>query len=160
MRVRIRQLDERVATNGLHFGIGPAARRLEPGEVVDIPEGDFFDTLWNTGKIELTRDPVTRPLEYENQRQARLCSPSYRPRGDSDEIERDKALARVSQLLEESTEVASTPVTAVESPATQPQTEYVNPVPPELPPEAPEVPVKNRRAARRARAISEQETIT
>ena len=59
MRLRIRQLDEKVATQGLHFGLGPNARKLEPGEVVDIPEGELFEDMWETGKLELTRDPVT-----------------------------------------------------------------------------------------------------
>ena len=142
MRVRIRQLEERVATQGLHFGLGPLARKLEPGEVVEIPEGDLFDQLWDTGKLELTRDPVTRPLEYENEREAKLCSPTFTPRGPDEEIMQQKALDKVAGDLEQ-LEVASETETVDDSPATEPQ--HANPVPPELPPETP----GNRRAARR-----------
>lgn len=146
-KVRIRQLDERVATAGLHFGLGPKARKLEPGEVVDIPEGEMFDEMWNTGKLELTRDPVTRPLEYENERLARLCSPTFTPRGPDEEIEQQRALDRVAEALSE-TEVVSETETVDDSPATESQ--HAEPVPPELPP------VSNRRAARRRAANREQ----
>ena len=142
MRVRIRQLEERIATTGLHFGMGPKARKLEPGEVVDIPEGDLFDQLWETGKLELVRDPVTRPLVYESEREAKLCSPTFKPRGP-DEIEaQEKAQAAVAARLNE---VASEAETADDSPATE--TQHAQPIPPELPP-----PVANKRAARRRAA--------
>ena len=154
MRLRIRQLDEKVATQGLHFGLGPNARKLEPGEVVDIPEGELFEDMWETGKLELTRDPVTRPLMFENEREARLCSPTFKPRGPAEEREQQRALDRVSERLAES-EAASEPEKVTESPApSKPRTESV---PPELPPEVP--PAANRRAARR-RALREQETTT
>lgn len=145
MRVRIRQLEERVATAGLHFGLGPKARKLEPGEVVDIPEGELFDQLWETGKLELTRDPVTRPLEYDNEREAKLCSPTFTPRGPDEEIAAEKARANVEARLHE---VVSDAETVDDSPATE--TQHAEPVPPELPP------VANKRAARRRAANREQ----
>ena len=139
--VRIRQLEERVATQGLHFGHGnPKRRKLEPGEVIDIPEGPLFEQLWRTGKIELTRDPVTRPLDYLNEREARLCAPSFTPRGPDEEIERDAALDRLSEQLAQ-LEVAPDADKADESPVT----ETLQPIP------APDRPApSNRRAARRA----------
>ena len=149
--VRIRQLDERVATTGLHFGLGPKARKLEPGEVVDIPEGDLFDAMWDTGKLELTRDPVTRPLEYDNEREARLCSPTFKPRGPDEVDAQERALKTVSERLAQ-LEVASEAPTANDSPATEVQ--HKTSVPPELPP------VSNRRAARRRAARSESEVST
>jgi len=154
MRVRIRQLDERVATQGLHFGRGPSARKLEPGEVVEIPEGQLFEALWSTGKLELTRDPVTRPLEFANEREARLCSPTFIPRGVDEEIEQQNALDKVSARLSE-TEVASEAETAIDSPATE-----VPHVAEREPPEVPEAPTHNRRAARRAAANRVEENTT
>lgn len=153
MRVRIRQLEERVATQGLHLGLGPCARKIEPGEVVEIPEGDLFETLWETGKLELTRDPVTRPLEYENEREAKLCSPSFTPRGPDEEITQQRALDRVSERLN-NLEVASETAPVDDSPATESQ--HTEPVPPELPPEQP----GNRRAARRRAASRGTEVST
>jgi hypothetical protein len=154
MRVRIRQLDERVATQGLHFGRGPSARKIEPGEVVDIPEGELFEILWATGKLELTRDPVTRPIEFANEREARLCSPTFTPRGPDEEVEQQRALDTVSARIAE-TEVASEAETANDSPATE--TPHVAE---REPPEVPEATAHNRRAARRAAANRVQENTT
>lgn len=100
-RVRIKQLEERIATSGVHFGLGPAARKLEPGEVVEMPEGELFETLWATEKLDLTRDPVTRPIAYANEREAALCSPRFRPRGPDEQVEVDRARDKVSQRLAE-----------------------------------------------------------
>ncbi len=100
-RIRIKQLDERVATSGLHFGRGPQARKLEPGEVVDIPEGEFFDMLWATGKLDLTMDPVTRPLEYADYSEAMLCSPSFKAHGEDDLERSNKARAVVAARIVE-----------------------------------------------------------
>ena len=133
-RVKIRQLEERIATKGLHFGRDPCMRKLQPGEVVDIPEGDFLEMLWSTGKLELTRDPVTRPLRYESEREARLCSPTFKPRDPSEEAERDRALLEVDARL------AGVPRDEDESPATG----LLSPA------EDKPVPSHNRRAARRA----------
>lgn len=156
MRLRVRQLDERVATQGVHFGLGASVRKLEPGEVVEIPEGALFEMLWATGKLELTRDPVTRPLEFTNEREAKLCSPTFTPRGPDEEVEQQRALDKVSaRMAETETEVASEAETANDSPATE-----MPHVAEREPPEVPEPPAHNRRAARRAAANRVEENST
>jgi len=109
MKIRVKQLGERTATAGLHMGGGLKRRKLEPGEVIDIPD-DFknpedarplVDILLDTGMVEITRDQATRPLEYSNSRDAKLCSPTFRPRGPDEERERDAALARSQKALAE-----------------------------------------------------------
>lgn len=92
--IKIKQMDDRIATQGVHFGGDRRRRKLEPGEVVTVDEGEFFNSLWNTGKIELTMEPATRPLDYQNEDEARYCSPSFKPRDPSDE--RDSELARTA----------------------------------------------------------------
>lgn len=148
-RVKIKQMDERVATNGLHMGGDSARRKLEPGEVIDIPE-DFLlddgqpllDLLWKTGKLEMTLDPVTRPIDFESYREAALCSPTFKPRDPSEEVEMTNARAAVAARLES---VSEAPITT-DSPAddvldTEPEAPAVVPNPPTA---------KNRRAERRA----------
>ena len=117
-RVRIKQLDERVATTGLHLGGGPERRKLEPGEVVDIdesiliPDGrSLLDVLWATGKLELTLDEVTRPLDYESYHEARACGPNYKPRDQSQERAMEIFRRNVAERLRES----------VSSPADEPE---------------------------------------
>jgi hypothetical protein len=106
-RIRIKQLNERVATMGLHMGGGPTRRKLQPGEVVEIPEdlevdgSPLFDQLWETGTIDLTRDRPTRPLDYDSPAEAKLCSPSFKPQDPSEERESAKARERVAARLEE-----------------------------------------------------------
>ncbi len=111
-RVKIKQLEERVATAGMHLGGGAERRKLEPGEVIDIPEDmmlpdgtTLFDTIWETGKLELTMDPATRPIDYENYREGVLCSPRFKPRDASEELEmkkvRDKVMSRLPQYRED-----------------------------------------------------------
>ena len=152
-RVKIKQLDEVVATAGLHMGGGPERRKLQPGEVIDIPE-DFLlpdgkpllDMLWKTGKLEITLDPVTRPLDYENYREGKLCSPTFKPRDPSEEVEMTEARAAVAARLNES--VSEAPITT-DSPAddvldTEPEPVVAAP-PPTQQPKA-----RNRRAERRA----------
>lgn len=107
-RVKIKQLDERVATQGIHLGGGPERRKLEPGEVIEIPDDlllpdgtSLFDTVWATGKLELTLDPVTRPVDYGNYREGRLCAPGFKPRDATEKLEmlnvRAKIMARVDE---------------------------------------------------------------
>ena len=107
-RIKIKQLDERVATSGLHMGGGPERRKLEPGEVIDIPDDlripdgrSLLDVLWKTGKVDLTRDPVTRPLDYANYREGLLCSPNFKPRDNSEENEMLQVRAKVEAGLNE-----------------------------------------------------------
>lgn len=132
-RIKIKQLDDRVATSGLHLGGGLERRKLQPGEIVEIPEGELFDTLWETGKVELTMDEVTRPLDYANYREAVLNSPTFRSRGPDEDREVAEARAAVEARMEQTSEVQS----ETESPAD------------DTPPQVQEPP-KNRRAARRA----------
>lgn len=103
--VKIRQLGEHVSTIGLHMGGGPERRKLEPGEVVSIPE-DFFekddvllDALMASGHLELTADEVTRPLDYADYREARLCSPTFKSRGPDESEESAQARESVSERL-------------------------------------------------------------
>ena len=125
-RVQVKTLGERVATAGIHLGGGPERRKLEPFEVIDIdenftlPDGtNLLDALWATGKIELTMDPATRPLDYKSAREAKVCSPTFHARGLDEERERDTALAAVALRLEKT---VSVPEPAPDTPAkpTQP----------------------------------------
>ena len=150
-RIKIKQLDERIATAGIHMGGGPERRKLEPGEIVEI-SGDLYDAIWNTGKVELTNDPATRPLDYASYVEARLCSPGFRSRGLDEEDASEKARAEVTARLNAA--------------VIEPVKEDKPPVPiSENLPIAPEekAPPVNRRAARRdklkANKTSEQ-TVT
>ena len=116
-KIRIKQLNERVATTGLHMGDaeeeGMHRRKLEPGEVVDIPEHivivsnrldepmPLIDMLYDTGLVDILpdREPVTRPLDYLNYREATLCAPSFNPLSASEESEQQTAMDRVAQRL-------------------------------------------------------------
>ena len=105
-RIKVKSLNERVATQGLHMGGGPVRRKLQPYEVVDIPEDlqtedgrNLLDVLWDTGLIDLTMDEVTRPLDYQTAREAKVCSPTFKPRGIQEEEERDAALEAVAVRL-------------------------------------------------------------
>lgn len=115
-KIRIKQLHERVATDGLHMGEAPDGmyrRKLEPGEIVDIPEDvmiesnrldepvRLIDMLWNTGLVDMVPDtiPVTRPLDYLNVREGRVCSPSFKAISPTDAADREQALARVAKRL-------------------------------------------------------------
>lgn len=154
-RVRIKQLDERVATNGLHMGGGPERRKLQPGEVVDIDEDlledgkPLLDLLWQTGKLEMTLDPATRPLDYADYREATLCGPEFKPRDPSEAAEMEKAREAVALRMFESEsdapETASPADDTLDSapdPVHTATAEVVGAKPPDTP--------KNRRAQRRA----------
>jgi hypothetical protein len=90
------------------MGGGKERRKLEPGEVVKVPDdesmvdGDnLMQALWDGGMIDILPDTAvpTRPLDYEDRREAKLCSPTYKPNGPDEVIARDKALARVNARL-------------------------------------------------------------
>ena len=88
--IRIKQMDERVATMGIHMG-GPRERKkLEPGEIVHIPDDmeldgeNLFDMLWETGKIEIHPGKPNRPLDFKSVSEAKLCAPGFRPHDDSE----------------------------------------------------------------------------
>ncbi len=143
-RIRIKQLDERVATSGLHFGGGRERRKLAPGEIVDIPEGELLDAVWATGKVEYTLDPATRPLDFLNSREAALTSPTFKSRGADDDREIAQAHAAVAARIAEVSDAQSKPT---ESPAADTQRADAAPMPAD---ESATPPRRNRRAARRA----------
>ena len=153
-RVKIKQLDERVATAGLHMGGGPERRKLQPGEVIDIPEDyllpdgrQLLDVLWETGKLEMTLDPATRPLDYETYREGILCAPNFKPRDPSEATEMERAHASVKERMQAET-VSEAPV--LDSPADdQLDTEPAIPEPPVVADPPPRT-ASNRRAERRA----------
>lgn len=97
--IRIKQMEDRTAAAGIHFGLGRETRKLEVGEVVALEDGDLFDAVMATGKVELTADPVTRPLTYADANEAAICSPSFKIRSDNDEAERNATLAAVAERL-------------------------------------------------------------
>lgn len=106
-RIKIKQLGERVATMGLHMGGDRRRRKLEPGEVVDIPDDlmvddelSLVDMLWQTDTVDLTRDMPTRPLDYADATEARLCGPSFKAHDPSEEVLAEKARERVAARLE------------------------------------------------------------
>lgn len=147
--IQIKQLNERVATAGLHMGGDGCRRRLEPGEIVEIPDdmvmedGDnLMEALWATGTIDLVppNTPATRPLDYENLREAKLCSPTFKVRDPTDQRDMDKARAKVAaRLLEQQS--APPPKKKADSPDA------------DAPPPTP----RSRRAARRKQAGSHGE---
>jgi len=151
-RVRIKQLDTRTATAGIHMGGGVERRKLHPGEVVDIPE-DFeagmykgkslFHALWDTGKLELTMDPATRPIDFEDYRQAQLTEPTFKVRGPDEVIEVEQAFEAVASNLAKS---SVAPVTTG-SPANDKPAPAVDSGPSE---DTPVTGTTNRRADRRA----------
>lgn len=147
-RIKIKQLDERIATSGVHFGGSEARRKLHPGEVVEVPEGALLSALLATGKVELTLDPVNRPLDYASEREAKLTAPTFKPRDNDETAEMEKARAAVAARIAKSSE-APPVTTRAEDRQPQPVTDE---------------PVRNRRATRRAAihkaADSEQEATT
>ena len=98
--IKIKQMDDRIATAGIHLGGTAARRKIEPGEVLAFAEDDpLFIALNDLKLTELTMEPATRPLDYPNYRIARLCSPTFRSRGPDEDIEVDKANALVADLM-------------------------------------------------------------
>ncbi len=111
--IRIKQLNERTATAGLHMGrveLPKFRRKLEPGEIVEIPDDmktdngeNLLEGLYETGLIDMVPDTYspTRPLDYEDAREAKICSPTYRPQGKNEIAEAEKVRANVLARLEE-----------------------------------------------------------
>ncbi len=122
--VMIKQFGDHIACTGLHFGGPPERRKLLPGEVVTIPDDltvarggkqmPLLDILLESGQLEITRKPATRPLDYPNARLARLCSPAYKPTGVEEQREVDEAHALVEQFMQSQ---PSAPEDEPESPA-------------------------------------------
>jgi|ETNmetMinimDraft_26_1059896.scaffolds.fasta_scaffold131933_1 hypothetical protein len=125
-RIKIRQLGERVATTGLFMGGGLERRCLEPAEVLDIPDTclledgrNLLELLVATNMVELTLDAATRPLDYETTREAKLCSPTFNPRGPDEVVEVERARTAVAARMDELSEAPAT--VRVETP-TEPDT--------------------------------------
>jgi hypothetical protein len=154
--VKIKQLDERVATDGLHMGGGDNRRKLQPGEVVDIeedfemgvhaPDKSLLDVLWETNKLEMTLDKATRPIDFLNYREGQLTSPTFKSRGADEDLQVEQAWAAVHARMAKQSKAP----TQVGSPADDEQPELDDDnaeiVAAELPPPTP----LNRRAERRA----------
>lgn len=96
--VKIKQLNDRVASSGVHFGMGPLVRKLEPSEVVAL-EGELFEMIYGTDKVEITNEKITRPLKYDSELEAKYCSPSFRPLDPSQETECIRAREAVAERL-------------------------------------------------------------
>ena len=103
VNVKIKQLEERVATKGFFFGDAPAGkirRKLEPGEVVELDMDDeLTKQVLASGKVDVTLDPPTRPLDFDNENDAKYSSPSYRPRDNDDERDMLEARDRIAESL-------------------------------------------------------------
>lgn len=118
--IKIKQLEERIATSGLFMGTPEPEvpgekpikfrRKLEPGEIVDVPDDLTFDdgenlvqALFETGKIDMLPPHFTptRPFEYENVREGKFCSPSFKPLDPDEEAAMEKARAKVQARLDE-----------------------------------------------------------
>jgi hypothetical protein len=102
-RVRIKQLGDVVATSGLHFNMGPETRKLEPGEVVELPDDVYrkVKTSKAAHALEITDDPVTRPFTFASVDEAKFTSPTFRPRSVDDVEGQRDALAAVARRLAE-----------------------------------------------------------
>lgn len=103
VNVRIKQLETRVATAGLFFGDSPEGkfrRKLEPGEVIALDADDqlTIDALAG-GKLEITLDPATRPLDFDTEPEARFSSPSFRPRDIDEEAEAETVRAAIAERM-------------------------------------------------------------
>lgn len=161
-RVKIKQLDTRISTSGIHMGGGPERRKLHPGEIVDIPE-DFeagqhggkslFEALWATGKLELALEPATRPLDFADEREAQVTSPTFKTRGPHEELEVEQAWDAIESRMASK---SAQPV--ADSPADEVPDTTVDSAPDVDPPDG----AKNRRAQRRAalRAAKHEQEVT
>jgi len=150
--IRIKQLGDKTATAGVHFGGALERRKLEPGEIVAIPdkESALLDALLDGGLVEITRDKPTRPLAYASVREARLCSPSFKPHDPSEEAERDRAVAAVKKRGFGMTQ-AEPPADPVEDETAEPEADLIEGVEPDLT----AAPVKKATRKRRGRRAAE-----
>lgn len=148
-RIKIKSMDEKVATMGLHFGGLPEQRKLQPTEVIEFDEDDpLFKAMMDSGKCELTMAPVTRPLIYPDAQLAKFCSPTFKASGPNEQVQVDAAKATIADLLSHTPPAAPDPEPepVQESPAAEP--------------EAQSEPSVNPRAARRAAAEAANEEDT
>ena len=115
--IRIKQLEERIASSGVFMGRPPNykengkhRRKLEPGEIVDLPydledvSGErILQILFESGKIDVLPPGSavpTRPLDYENAREAKLCSPTFKPLDEAETREMEKVRVKVDERLQ------------------------------------------------------------
>lgn len=108
MNVRIRQMGKKAATAGYHFdSTNDAARKLEPGEVVHVPEDSKYRAIFEKmldrmdSPLEITRMPATRPLVFDKAREARLSSPSRKLIHKTDIQEREEVLGKYRRRFAE-----------------------------------------------------------
>ena len=128
-------------------------RKLEPGEIVEVPDDmeledgrNLMQALWDTGTIDIVPDTVavTRPLDYQNRREAHICSPTFKAHGPDDEKEMHRVRAVVEARLFESSE--SQP-----EPAESPEEDTPDPDPDPPPLAAASLPATQKRTRRGAR---------
>jgi len=112
-RIKVKQMDERTATVGVHFGGAPVRRKLHPGEIVEIDE-DFeagkygggeqslLQTILATNRVEITLDPANRPLDYPDEDAARYTAPTYKSRGPEDDVIIAEAFERANRHMQSS----------------------------------------------------------
>jgi len=143
-RLKIKSMDDKVATMGLHFGGPPEQRKLEPTEVIEFSDDDpLFQAMMDSGKCELTMAPATRPLIYPDAPMAKFCSPSFKPNGRNEEAQVAEAKATIADMLNHTPPAAPD---EQESPAAEPEAQ----------PESSVNPRAVRRAA--AEAANEEDT--
>jgi hypothetical protein len=106
VRFRIKQMGDPpvFACGGIHFDLGPTARRLEPTEVLELDdavpaEAALFEGMYDKGLIEMVRDMPTRPLHFTDAREAQLCSPEFVSSGPNEDDEMEKARDAVAARL-------------------------------------------------------------
>lgn len=103
VNVRIKQLEERSSTAGFFFGdaaTGKFRRKLEPGEVVAVDADDtIVKQAMSSGKLELTLDTATRPLDFDTDKEARFTSPRFRPRDENEAAEAERVREAVAVKL-------------------------------------------------------------
>ena len=143
--IKIKRLEEKTATAGLHMGVatkpGEYRRKLEPDEIVYIPDGEklpdgrlLINVLWDTGTIDMVPDTVavTRPLDYADRNEAKFCSPTFRPDGADAERDMNETRERVEARLLGDFEPEPEPERTT-APAPQPAVTETAPQPPPKP---------------------------
>jgi len=74
-------------TGGLFIRLDPddrkaIVRKLEPGEIVEVPR-DYLDRTPNVSRcVEITHKPASRPLTFPSVEVARASAPSFKPIDD------------------------------------------------------------------------------
>ena len=110
MLLKIRELAGRRATDGMAMSSDPLVRKLEPGEVVDVPEnikidmdGEEFllhEAMYATEKVEIAPGQPTRPFKFKNKNESRMTSPAFYPKNPAERKQMEKIRARIKEELE------------------------------------------------------------